>query len=151
MLKVEVDGTEVETSQQLPSLIASKKPGSTVNIEVWRDGGTKRLTAKPVEVVEKGTKVALRDDQQADETAKLGLTVRPLEQQEKRQVETEGDLVVESADGPAAAADVAAVRRRCGLPGAADRTRQCADLRPGPGRLRPGRQGESVKHVAAGE
>jgi serine protease Do len=103
---LKVDGTEVETSQQLPTLIASKKPGSTVNIEVWRDGGTKRLTAKPVEVVEKGTKVALRDDQQADETAKLGLTVRPLEQQEKRQVETEGDLVVESADGPAAAAGV---------------------------------------------
>lgn len=103
---LKVDGTEVETSSQLPSLIAAKKPGSTVNIEVWRDGDTKRLSAKPVEIVEKGTKVAMRDGEEADETAKLGLAVRPLQQQEKRQVDTEGELVVENAEGPAAAAGV---------------------------------------------
>ena len=103
---LKVDGTEVETSVQLPGIIASKKPGSTVNIEVWRDGDTKRLTAKPVEIVEKGTKVASRSDEQADETAKLGLAVRPLQQEEKRQAETSGDLLVEDVDGPAAAAGV---------------------------------------------
>ncbi|HEY0683998.1 MAG TPA: DegQ family serine endoprotease [Steroidobacter sp.] len=103
---LKVDGAEIETSSQLPGMIASKKPGSTVNIEVWRDGGTKRLTAKPVEIVEKGVKVANRDDVEADETAKLGLVVRPLEQEEKRQAETDGELVVEDADGPAAMAGV---------------------------------------------
>jgi serine protease Do len=103
---LKVDGTEVETSSQLPSIIAAKKPGSSVNLEVWRDGDIKRLTAKPVELVEKGTKVANRQDVEADEAAKLGLVVRPLEREEKRQVETEGELVVENADGPAAAAGV---------------------------------------------
>ena len=103
---LKVDGIEIETSSQLPGLIASKKPGTTVNLEVWRDGGVKRLSAKPVELVEKGTKVANRDETEADETAKLGLVVRPLEKQEKQQVETDGDLVVENADGPAAAAGV---------------------------------------------
>ena len=103
---LKVDGTEVDTSSQLPVMIAGKKPGSAVDIEVWRDGGTKRLTAKPTEIVEKGTKVALRGDDSADETAKLGLAVRALQEQEKRQVETSGDLVVEDVDGPAAAAGV---------------------------------------------
>lgn len=103
---LEVDGVEVDMSSQLPVMIAGKKPGSAIDIEVWRDGGIKRLTAKPVELVEKGTKVALHNDAQADETAKLGLAVRPLQEQEKRQVETDGDLVVEDVDGPAAAAGV---------------------------------------------
>jgi len=103
---LKVDGTDIEQSSQLPGLIASKKPGSTVNLEVWRDGSIKRLTAKPVEIAEKGTKVANRDSAQSDETAKLGLVVRPLQKQEKQQAETNGDLVVEDSDGPAAAAGV---------------------------------------------
>jgi serine protease Do len=103
---LKVDGTEVDTSAQLPGMIASKKPGSSVDIEVWRDGGVKRLSAKPVEIVDKGTKVANRNSEDADATAKLGLSVRPLEQEEKRQVDTTGDLVVEDVDGPAAAAGV---------------------------------------------
>ncbi|MDY6945625.1 MAG: Do family serine endopeptidase [Pseudomonadota bacterium] len=103
---LKVDGTEIETSSQLPGMIAAKKPGSSVELEVWRDGGVKRLSAKPVEIVDKGTKVANRESAEADETAKLGLAVRPLQQDEKRQIETEGNLVVEDADGPAAAAGV---------------------------------------------
>jgi serine protease Do len=103
---LKVDGTDIEQSSQLPGLIAAKKPGSTVNLEVWRDGSIKHLTAKPVEIAEKGTKVANRNGAQADETAKLGLVVRPLQKQEKQQAETSGDLVVEDSDGPAAAAGV---------------------------------------------
>ena len=103
---LKVDGTEIDQSSQLPGIIAGKKPGSSVDIEVWREGGIKRLSAKPVEIAEKGTKVANRDSEDADATAKLGLAVRPLQQEEKRQAETEGDLVVEDVDGPAAAAGV---------------------------------------------
>jgi serine protease Do len=103
---LKVDGVEVDTSSQLPVLIAGKKPGSAVSIEVWRDGDTKRLTAKPIEIAEKGTKVAMSDDDKADQAARLGLAVRPLTPEEKRQVETDGTLVVENADGPGAAAGV---------------------------------------------
>ena len=103
---LKVDGVEVDMSSQLPGLIAGKKPGSSVAIEVWRDGGVKRLTAKPVEIVDKGAKVAARGDDPTDEAAKLGLAVRPLQQEEKRRAETTGDLVVEGVDGPAAAAGV---------------------------------------------
>jgi serine protease Do len=87
-------------------LIANKKPGTPVSVEVWRNGGTKELSVRPVQIEEKNERVANNDAQQGDETAKLGLAVRPLTQQEKRQAETDGDLLVEQVDGPAAGAGV---------------------------------------------
>jgi serine protease Do len=101
-----VDGETVETSSQVPVLIAGKKPGSSVALEVWRNGSTKDLTVRPVEIQDKGQRVASNDAQQGDETARLGLAVRPLTQQEKRQAETDGDLLIEDVDGPAAVAGV---------------------------------------------
>jgi serine protease Do len=101
-----VDGETVETSSQVPVMIAGKKPGSSVALEVWRNGSTKDLTVRPVEIQDKGQRVASNDAQQGDETARLGLAVRPLTQQEKRQAETDGDLLIEDVDGPAAVAGV---------------------------------------------
>ncbi|HKQ15553.1 MAG TPA: Do family serine endopeptidase, partial [Steroidobacteraceae bacterium] len=103
---LKVDGETVETSSQVPVMIAGKKPGSSVALEVWRNGSSKELTVRPVEIQEKGQRVASNDSEQSDETAKLGLAVRPLTQQEKRQAETDGDLLVEDVDGPAAGAGV---------------------------------------------
>jgi serine protease Do len=103
---LKVDGETVETSSQVPVMVAGKKPGSSVALEVWRNGSTKELTVRPVEIQEKGQRVAANDSQQGDETAKLGLAVRPLTQQEKRQAETDGDLLIEDVDGPAAVAGV---------------------------------------------
>ena len=103
---LKVDGQSIETSPQVPVLIAGKKPGSSVALEVWRNGSTKDLTVRPVEIQDKGQRVASNDAQQGDETARLGLAVRPLTQQEKRQAETDGDLLIEDVDGPAAVAGV---------------------------------------------
>ena len=103
---LKVEGETVETSSQVPVMIAGKKPGTPVAIEVWRNGSAKQLSVRPVEIQEKGERVASNPAQQADETARLGLAVRPLTQQEKRQAETDGDLLVEDVDGPAAAAGV---------------------------------------------
>jgi serine protease Do len=103
---LKVDGNEVETSAQVPVMIASKKPGSEVAIEVWRDGGTKRLTVRPEEIKEKGERVARVQQNEADEAAQLGLAVRQLAPEEKRAAETDGSILVEDVDGPAAAAGV---------------------------------------------
>ena len=103
---LKVDGETVETSSQVPVMIAGKKPGSSVALEVWRNGSTKDLTVRPVEIQDKGQRVASNDAQQGDETSRLGLAVRPLTQQEKRQAETDGDLLIEDVDGPAAVAGV---------------------------------------------
>jgi len=103
---LKVDGDTIETSSQVPMLIAGKKPGTPVSIEVWRNGGTKELSVRPVQMEDKNERVASNDSQSSDETSKLGLAVRPLTQQEKRQAETDGDLLVEQVDGPAAGAGV---------------------------------------------
>jgi serine protease Do len=101
-----VDGTQIDTSSQVPGLIANKKPGSTVNLEVWRDGSTKKLSVRPEEIKDKGERVASNDDANKDETDKLGLAVRPLQPEEKREANTQGSLVVENVEGPAQEAGV---------------------------------------------
>jgi serine protease Do len=103
---LKVDNTEIDTSSQVQVLIANKKPGSAVQLELWRDGGPKRITVYPVEIREKGERVATKSNEDGDAASRLGLAVRPLDQEEQRQAETEGYLVVEGVQGPAEAAGV---------------------------------------------
>jgi serine protease Do len=103
---LKVDGREIERSAEVPGIIAGKKPGSEVALELWRNGETKRLTVRPVELKQDGERVAQNAADETDEAAKLGLAVRPLAPEEKRQAETDGNLLVENVDGPAAAAGV---------------------------------------------
>ncbi len=104
---LEVDGTEIETSAQVPLLVSSKKPGEKLAIEVWRNGSTKRLTARTEEIPEDGTQVAARANAGEDASeSRLGLAVRPLAPEEKRQADTKGSLVVQDVTGPAAQAGV---------------------------------------------
>jgi len=101
-----VDGTPIDTSAQVPGLIANKKPGSNVSLEVWREGATKKLNVHPEELKEKGERVASNDSADKDEADKLGLAVRPLQPDEKREANTQGSLVVENVEGPAQEAGV---------------------------------------------
>jgi serine protease Do len=103
---LKVGKTQIDTSSQVPGLIANTRPGSPVDLEVWRDGKVKRVTAHPEEIKDNSERVAATDTDKSDETARLGLAVRPLAPDEKRQAETSGDLLVEDVDGPAAAAGV---------------------------------------------
>jgi len=104
---LKVDGKLIETSAELPLLVSSKKPGEKLEIEVWRNGSTKRLTARTEEIPDSGSRVAARANagEEASES-KLGLAVRPLSPEEKRQANTEGSLLVQDVTGPAAEAGV---------------------------------------------
>jgi serine protease Do len=103
---LKVDGKEIETSSQVPGLIASKKPGSETAIEVWRDGKAQHLTARPEQIKEKGERVAANTKTEGDEASRLGLALRQLAPEEQRQAETSGHLLVEDVQGPAARAGV---------------------------------------------
>jgi serine protease Do len=106
---LKVDGKTIETSAQVPVLVSNTKPGEKIEIEVWRDGSSKRLTARAEEIPQEGARLASRaGDGEAASTSKLGLAVRPLAAEEKRAAETSGTLVVEDATGPAAQAGVQA-------------------------------------------
>jgi serine protease Do len=104
---LKVDGKDIETSAQVPLLVSSKKPGERLEIDVWRQGSTKRLTARTEEIPAEGSRVAARANagENASES-RLGLAVRPLAPEEKRQVDTNGSLLVEDVTGPAAQAGV---------------------------------------------
>jgi serine protease Do len=101
-----VNGKPVERSTQLPSVISAIKPGDTAKLEVWRDGSTKSLNVKVDEFQETVQKVANRDVEEPAKADKLGLSVRPLDANERKSADTEGYLLVEDVTGPAAAAGV---------------------------------------------
>jgi len=103
---VRVDGKLIERDSEVPSLISSIKPGSESQIEVWRDRSVKKLTVKVAELKEDGEKTAQVGGGEAAGAGALGLTVRPLTSEERREVKTDGTLVVDDVTGPAAAAGV---------------------------------------------
>ncbi len=107
-----VDGKPVEGNSALPVMISSIRPGNTTELEVWSDRKLKKVTARVVE---------LKDDEEAAapeapargggsnkaEPAALGLSVRPLTQDDRREVRTQGSLIVDAVDG---AAELAGIR-----------------------------------------
>jgi serine protease Do len=100
-----VNGEEIDQSSTLPSRIAAMKPGSTAQLRVWRDRKERTIEVRIAELEEE-TSNAARDPGRAQGSGTLGLTVRPLTQEEKRSVDTRGSLVVEDAVGPAADAGI---------------------------------------------
>jgi serine protease Do len=81
--------------------VGEAAPGATAEIEVWRKGRVERLNAKLTELTE--PKAVAASGAKAD-GGKLGLAVRPLTADEKREAELAGGLVVEDVNGPAARA-----------------------------------------------
>jgi serine protease Do len=101
-----VNGKTVERSAQLPSVVSAIKPGETAKVEVWRDRSSRTLNIKVDEFPEETQRVANRDVEAPAKADKLGLSVRPLDDNERKSADTEGYLLVEDVDGPAAQAGV---------------------------------------------
>jgi serine protease Do len=100
-----VDGKPVQDSFALPSAIASMQPGAKVELTVWRDGKKRDLTAK-LEAMD-DTQVASADEGgKADAGGRLGVAVRPLTSDEKKQIDVKGGLVVEDVAAAAAEAGI---------------------------------------------
>ena len=99
-----VNGQAVEQSGELPSLIAAIKPGTKATLTLWRDKSKKDLSIKVGELEQE--RIAKADDSRGAEGGKLGLAVRPLSPAERQQTDTEGRLLVEGVEGPAALAGV---------------------------------------------
>src|SRR5690606_7806115 len=49
-----VDGRPVESNSSLPAMISTKTPGSPVELELWRDGKQRKVSARVVEMTEEG-------------------------------------------------------------------------------------------------
>ena len=102
---VRFDGQDIVRSGDLPPLVASVVPGKTVKLQVWRDGKPREIAATIGE--RDAAKVAESKRSEASQ-GKLGLVVRPMTPDEKKESKLAGGLVVEDVDGPAAKAGVQA-------------------------------------------
>jgi serine protease Do len=96
-----IDGEPVRTSGDVSSRVGMAKPGQTVKLSVWRD-----KTNVDIDVALGAADRGARQAAAEAPKGRLGLALRPLTEPEKRQLQTEGGLVVEDASGPAARAGI---------------------------------------------
>jgi serine protease Do len=96
------DGRAIDSAGALPATVAAVQPGKKVELEVWRDRASRKLSvelggAEAAEVVA---------DTGAPARGRLGLRVRPVGPGEAGDAESARGLVVEEATGPAAEAGI---------------------------------------------
>lgn len=96
------NGKTIERSNDLPPLVAELTPGSSATLELLRNGRTLSLT---VNVGEVSANLAKNQNNERDK-GKLGLAVRSLTAQERRQINAVDGLLVEDVSGPAERAGI---------------------------------------------
>ncbi len=101
------DGKTVDSSGDLPRIVAATRPGSKVVMELWRKGAIRRITIEVGEMPEEG-KLARSARKLADEVAemvsRLGIAVTELTREQLRELQIKGGLLVEEVKGSAARA-----------------------------------------------
>lgn len=94
----------IDRSSDLPPIVASIAPGSTVKVEVWRNKQIKTLRVRVDEMQTAQAEPVITPE---DKQAQLGVSVRPLTSQELAQAQVkQGLLVEEVGKGPAASAGI---------------------------------------------
>jgi serine protease Do len=100
---LKLDGKPVERSGELARRIAEMKPGAKATLELWRDGAAKEVAVTVGEAQDAQVADASRP---GEAHGKLGVAVRPLSAEERKQNGAKDGLVVESVSGPAARAGI---------------------------------------------
>jgi serine protease Do len=98
------NGKPIDQSNQLPPLVAQAKPGTQAKLDVWRNGRQSTLGVSVGAM--KQEKTAKADQGSPAEGGKLGLAVRPLTPEERKEAGISQGLVVEQVGGPAARAGI---------------------------------------------
>jgi serine protease Do len=100
-----LNGEEIAGSSDLPPKVASLQPGSGVTLGIWRDGAEKQLSAT-LGAIDDGKNVVASAGKQDLDNARLGIAVRPLTAEERRDNDIAGGLVVQDVAGAAKRAGV---------------------------------------------
>jgi len=98
-----LDGRELSTSADLPTLVAGLAPGTTAKLGIWRDRGSHEIKVRVGEVKDVAVAAANREEARRGQ---LGLEVRPLTPGERQVAGTDGGLLVEGVEGSAARAGI---------------------------------------------
>jgi serine protease Do len=91
------DGKTVESSSDLPRIVGATRPGSQVPLEVWRKGGTRKLTVTVGELVE--DRIAAADKPRPPkppeaQANRLGIVVSEIGADQKKDLKLDHGLVV---------------------------------------------------------
>ena len=97
-----VNGKDVEQSSELPRIIGEMPPGSRATLKVWSKGGAREVAITIGELPQDRVATTAKP---APDTGKLGLALRPLTPDERRQLGSDG-VVVEESSGAAAEAGI---------------------------------------------
>ncbi len=91
------DGKDVATSSDLPRMVGNTLPDSTVMIEIWRDGSTKKIKVKIGEIPTEESSDNRRPTQgkKPDTSNSLGLALSELTSDQKKRLNVENGLLVE--------------------------------------------------------
>ena len=104
---VKFDNKDVDSSTELPRIVAATRPGSKVPMQVWRKGEPRDLTVTVGETPEERTGMRQQSSKpSAEAVAKLGLSVAELTADQKRGLNVAGGVLVENAEGTAARAGI---------------------------------------------
>src|SRR5574343_407161 len=99
------DGKAIDKASDLPRLVGNTKPGSRVNVTVFRRGASKDLNITVAEVQpEKNVAQKPAEERKGSAVAPLGLVVAELSDGQKRELRVRGGVRIESAAEPAARA-----------------------------------------------
>ena len=97
------NGKAVDSASDLPRLIGAAKPGKQVDMEIWRKGGVKKISVQMAEppADRNGVVKAASQDKGAN---RLGLLLRELNPEQRKQLGVPGGLLVEGVRDAAAQA-----------------------------------------------
>ena len=102
---LKIDGSDIQSSVELSSRVATMKPGTTTRVEVWRDGKPREIA---VTVGEAPSQQMAASDKVDLSGSRLGVAVRELTPEEQQQAKVDGGVVVQQSAGVAAKAGIRA-------------------------------------------
>ncbi len=101
-----VNGEAVTRSGTLSSLIGMSAPGEKVKLKVWRDRAARDVEVKLGAADGAGAGAKVADAEGAAQGGQLGLSMRALTREERRESRIDQGLVIENVSGPAARAGI---------------------------------------------
>jgi serine protease Do len=100
---LKADGREVRTSSELPRIITMIKPGSKVNLTIWRKGAQKDIAVTVAEIKEDAPATPARKSGPAPkEKAKpnrLGLVLADLTDEQRKELDGKNGVLIEDTTG----------------------------------------------------
>jgi len=97
------DGKDIGAAGELSALVGQAAPGDKAKLQILRKGETRELTAT---LGAAKADPAGKASAQGQDKGRLGLSVRPLTPEERKEAKVAGGLLVEEVGGPAARAGV---------------------------------------------